>query len=85
MSQSNPNRFSGPVTIFHERSLPERATPTGYAALIDAFLGTPRGLSVPLPRQPSAAATAPSILLNGVSTRRATNPNRLSKVISLSH
>jgi len=50
----NLNRFSGPITIFHERSLPERATPAGYAALIDAFLGTPRGLSVPLPRQLSA-------------------------------
>jgi Fic/DOC family len=54
MGKSDPNRFSGPVTIFHERSLPERATPAGYAALIDAFLDTPRGLSVPLPRQLSA-------------------------------
>src|ERR1700733_13294539 len=54
MSEFDPNRFSGPVTIFHERALPERATPAGYAALIDAFLSTPRGLSVPLPRQLSA-------------------------------
>ena len=54
MSEFDPNRFSGPVTIFHERALPERATPAGYAALIDAFLGTPRGPSVPLPRQLSA-------------------------------
>lgn len=37
--------FSGPVTVFHERALPERATPAGYAALIDAY-----GLRVPLPR-----------------------------------
>jgi hypothetical protein len=38
-------RFSGPVTVFHELVLPERATPAGYAALIDAY-----SLSVPLPR-----------------------------------
>jgi Fic/DOC family len=54
MSEPNPSRFSGPVTVFHERSLPERATPVGYAALIDAFLAAPYGLSVPLPRQLSA-------------------------------
>jgi hypothetical protein len=54
MSEPHPNRFSGPVTVFHERSLPERATPVGYAALVDAFLAAPYGLSVPLPRQLSA-------------------------------
>jgi hypothetical protein len=37
--------FSGPVSIFHERRLPEAATPAGYAALIDAY-----GLAAPLPR-----------------------------------
>jgi hypothetical protein len=37
--------FSGPVIVFHEHPLPERATPAGYAALIDAF-----ALRVPLPR-----------------------------------
>jgi Fic/DOC family len=42
-------RFSGPVTIFHERALPERAIPVGYAALIDSY-----GLRVPLPRTLSA-------------------------------
>lgn len=42
---ANEHRFSGPVTVFHERTLPERATPVGYAALIDAF-----ALRVPLPR-----------------------------------
>jgi len=42
-------RFSGPVTIFHEQSLPERATPAGYAALIEAY-----GLKVPMPRTLSA-------------------------------
>lgn len=37
--------FSGPVTVFQERRLPERATPAGYSALIGAY-----ELSVPLPR-----------------------------------
>src|ERR1700736_5719180 len=54
MNEPNPNRFSGPVTAFHDRSLPERATPAGYAALIEAFLTTPSGASVPLPRRLSA-------------------------------
>ena len=54
MSMRNPNHFSGQVTIFHERQLPERAAPVGYAALIDAFLATPSRLCVPLPRQLSA-------------------------------
>lgn len=42
-------RFSGPVTVFQERRLPETATPAGYAALIDAY-----DLAVPLPRTLSA-------------------------------
>ncbi len=42
-------RFSGAVTIFHETALPEKATPAGYAALIDAY-----GLKVPLPLTLSA-------------------------------
>jgi hypothetical protein len=42
-------RFSGPTRIFHERTLPELATPAGYAALIDAYR-----LAVPLPRTLSA-------------------------------
>lgn len=37
--------FSGPVTVFQDRRLPERATPAGYAALIDAY-----ALRVPLAR-----------------------------------
>ena len=57
MSEPNPNRFSGPVTVFHERSLPERGIPVGYAALIDAYLAVPAGLSVPLPRQLSAVGS----------------------------
>jgi hypothetical protein len=40
-----PNQFPGPVTNFHGLALPERATPAGYAALIDAYR-----LQVPLPR-----------------------------------
>jgi Fic/DOC family len=54
MGERNPNRFSEPVTIFHEQQLPERATPVGYAALIDAFLTAHSTLCVPLPRQLSA-------------------------------
>lgn len=41
--------FSGPVTVFHSLSLPEKATPVGYAALIDAYR-----LSVPFPYRLSA-------------------------------
>src|SRR5438093_2827138 len=40
------HRFSGPVTVFHKRPMPERATPAGYAALIAAY-----DLAVPLPRR----------------------------------
>lgn len=36
--------FSGAVSVFHDRWLPEAAIPVGYAALIDAF-----GLAVPVP------------------------------------
>src|SRR6266496_5173734 len=51
MATSNKNRFSGPVTVFHEKPLPEMGTPAGYAALIDAY-----GLAAPLPRTLSAIA-----------------------------
>jgi hypothetical protein len=49
MDTVSRNSFSGPVTVFREGWLPERATPAGYAALIDAF-----GLVAPLPRTLSA-------------------------------
>jgi hypothetical protein len=49
MDTSPCNLFSGPVTVFHETRLPERATLAGYSALIDAY-----GLVVPLPRTLSA-------------------------------
>lgn len=38
-------RFSGRVSVFPDRRLPEAATPAGHAALIDAYQ-----LSVPVPR-----------------------------------
>ena len=37
MDRAKNYRFSGQVTVFQERRLPERATPAGYAALIDAY------------------------------------------------
>ena len=49
MKRMHQIRFSGPVTVFHEQVLPERATPAGYAALIDAY-----DLKVPWPRTLSA-------------------------------
>ena len=49
MKLSHNHRFSGPVTVFQERTLPEKATLAGYAALIDAY-----ALPVPLPRTLSA-------------------------------
>lgn len=45
MDDYNNTHFSGPVTVFQERRLPEAATPAGYSALIGAF-----ELAVPLPR-----------------------------------
>lgn len=45
MAAATKHHFSGPVTDFQERRLPERATPAGYSALIGAF-----DLQVPLPR-----------------------------------
>ena len=45
MGRPSKIAFSGPITVFQERVLPERATPAGYAALIDALQ-----LKVPLPR-----------------------------------
>ena len=53
-------RFSGSVTVFHDRRLPEAATPAGYAALIDAY-----HLSVPVPRVLSAIGTKHRIIEQG--------------------
>jgi len=52
MARGPALRFSGPVTVFHERRLPETATPAGYAALIDAYR-----LTVPLPRRLAAISS----------------------------
>lgn len=49
MGNGLKNDFSGLVTVFQDRWLPEPATPAGYAALIDAFR-----LRVPTPRTLSA-------------------------------
>jgi len=49
MAGANCIEFSGPTLIFHERRLPVRARPAGYAALIDAY-----DLKVPWPRTLSA-------------------------------
>src|SRR6056297_1786981 len=46
MKKSSHKYLSEPVTVFHERRLPERGIPAGYAALIDAY-----DLNVPLPRR----------------------------------
>jgi len=54
------HQFSGPVTVFQERRLPETATPAGYSALIDAF-----GLEVPLPRALSAIGARHRIIEDG--------------------
>src|SRR3546814_227780 len=67
------HQFSGPVTVFHEKRLPERATPAGYSALIDAY-----GLRVPLPRTLSAAGERHRIIEEGgwriVTPRHAPHP-----------
>jgi Fic/DOC family len=49
MTQRSHQLFSGPVNVFHDRRLPERGTPAGYAALIDSYR-----LVVPIPRTLSA-------------------------------
>lgn len=54
------HRFSGPVTVFQDRRLPERATPAGYAALIGAY-----DLRVPLPRTLAATGERHRILEQG--------------------
>jgi hypothetical protein len=45
MRQAKRIGFSDPVTVFHEKRLPDAGIPVGYAALIEAFQ-----LDVPLPR-----------------------------------
>ncbi|MES5485417.1 Fic family protein [Bradyrhizobium sp. INPA03-11B] len=49
--------FSGAVSVFHDRRLPETAVPAGYAALIHAYR-----LPVPVPRTLSAIGTKHRII-----------------------
>lgn len=49
MTSSQRKPYSGPVSAFHGRWLPEHAIPAGYAALIDAY-----ELPIPLPRMLAA-------------------------------
>jgi hypothetical protein len=49
MNTPGQYQFSGPVTAFQETRFPEKATPAGYSALIDAYK-----LAVPSPRMRSA-------------------------------
>ncbi len=60
MSSGRQQHFSGSVTVFHERALPERGTPAGYAALVDAY-----DLTVPLPRALSAIGEHHRLLEEG--------------------
>jgi hypothetical protein len=60
MDTSLDHQFSGQVTVFHDKRLPEQATPAGYAALIDAY-----GLSVPWPRTVSAIGARHKITEEG--------------------
>ncbi len=57
MSLSSQNHFSGPITVFQEKRLPETATPAGYSALIDAYR-----INAPLPRTLSAIGAHHRIL-----------------------
>mgnify|MGYP003657280054 CR=1 FL=1 len=67
------DRFSGPIIIFQERRLPEKATPAGYSALIDAYT-----LSVPLPRTLTATGQHHRTIEDGgwriLTPRHAPNP-----------
>lgn len=57
MEKAEGKCFSGPVTVFHEQRLPEKATPAGYAALMDAY-----GLATPIPLTLSAIGERHKIL-----------------------
>ncbi|MCS3926293.1 hypothetical protein M2175_001324 [Bradyrhizobium elkanii] len=50
-------QFSGTVSVFHDRRLPEPASPAGYAALIHAYK-----LPVPIPRILSAIGSKHRII-----------------------
>jgi Fic/DOC family len=60
MAATPQHRFSGPVTVFQERRLPEKATPAGYCALIEAY-----GLKAPLPHTLSAIGERHRVIREG--------------------
>src|SRR3546814_20994689 len=64
---------SGSCTVLHKKRLPERASPAGYSALVDAY-----GMRVPLPRTLSAAGERHRITEEGgwriVTPRQAPHP-----------
>ncbi|MCY4338056.1 MAG: Fic family protein [Gammaproteobacteria bacterium] len=57
MSSKPLSTFSEPVIVFHERRLPEKAKPVGYAAIIDNY-----DLAVPVPITLSAIGTRHRVL-----------------------
>ena len=68
------HRFSGSVTLFHDRRLPEPATPAGYSALIGAY-----ALDVPLPRTLAAIGARHRLIAQAgwriMTPRHAPNPS----------
>lgn len=60
MPKADRIRFSGPVSVFQDRRLPEPATPAGYAALIDAYR-----LAVAVPRTLSAIGERHRVVSTG--------------------
>jgi hypothetical protein len=60
MTMTRQHQFSGPISVFQERRLPETAIPAGYSALINAY-----GLAVPLPRTLSAIGERHRIIETG--------------------
>jgi len=65
LTSATQNQFSGAVSVFQEKRLPEIATPAGYSALIDAKPDILRRLLVnvtsPLPTMQSLFAKASSV------------------------
>ncbi len=57
MDAAPQQRFSGRITVFQEKRLPEPATLAGYAALIDTY-----EQAVPLPRTLSATGEKHRVL-----------------------
>lgn len=71
--------FSGPVTVFHGFTLPEKGIPAGYVALIDAY-----NLPAPYPYTKMAIGLKHKILKDKgwhLLTPRHQPANSLSKVI----